>query len=283
MKAKRKRKASTPSSFINLLPLSMELSPSPKPRAIEAFLRCNDASIDGLDLPEIPSLSGKTILACDLGRRTGWAYEMPSGAVESGVHELYDTTKGVRNYQDGQRFYAFDQFLRWIDRQYAPVDVVAFEDVHPGTHKSSRQSQLYAGFRATIMLWATDRGKLIVPLPVGTVKKVISKGNANKDEMVEGIRALGYPTFSEDECDAIATLLCLHRVTHRQSENAHSVVDNVVPFPYSPTVKRRKPKQKQDTRMTKTQKARKTKAAPSKKPAAVPTKASRKPLAKAAR
>lgn len=256
----------------------MELSPSLKPKATEAFLKCNDIDISGLDVPEIASLSGKTVLACDLGRRTGWALELPSGAVESGVHELYDTTKGVRNYQDGQRFAAFVHFLQWLDKQFTPIDVVAFEDVHPGTHKSSRQSQLYAGFRATIMMWAEERGKQVVPLPVGTIKKTVAKGNSDKEQMIAAIRDLGYPTFDENETDAIATLLCLHRVTHAQSKIAQSIVDTGNVIPYDRVVKRRKRKQTQDAQMKKIKmQVRKEKAAPSKKPAATPTKrASRK-------
>jgi crossover junction endodeoxyribonuclease RuvC len=44
-------------------------------------------------------------------------------------------------------------------------------------------------------------------IPVGTIKRFITgKGNANKLEMIEVIKALGYRPTDDNEADAIALL-----------------------------------------------------------------------------
>lgn len=48
-------------------------------------------------------------------------------------------------------------------------------------------------------------------MPVGAIKKhATGKGNANKEQMVEAVRALGFHPADDNEADAIALLLYHH-------------------------------------------------------------------------
>ena len=194
----------------------------PRPRAIDALktLPRSKLGTHTVELPPIPELAGLSVMALDLGRRTGWAALTPT-VEDSGVHELYDLSTGSRPYDDGSRFVALEAFMSELEQRYGGFHVVVFEDVHPGTHKSNRQRQLYLGFRGIAMAWARLRGKAVVPIPVGTIKKCVTgHGNADKDVMIAAVRALGYPTYDDGECDAIGillTLLCLPELLKQQA------------------------------------------------------------------
>ena len=147
------------------------------------------------ELP-IPSLSDKKVLALDLGMRTGWCYGDSGVYTDSGVHMLYD--QKAKDFTDGQRFKAFYDFLT----NYMDADVIVFEQVAGGT--KGRQTVLFNGYRATLLLFCSIMGKPCLPLSVGTIKKYVTgKGNASKEEMIEGIREMGIPTFDDNEADAV--------------------------------------------------------------------------------
>lgn len=163
-----------------------------------------------VEMPAIPELAGHSILTLDLGRRTGWAM-VTKDVEDSGVHELYSEKSGLRSYEDGVRFSGFERWLTAMDEAHGGFDVLAFEVVHPKTHRSSRQSQIYAGFRATLMSWCHLRGRILLPVPVQTIKKAITtRGNAKKEEVIAALRELGYSPFDDNEADAIGLLLTLY-------------------------------------------------------------------------
>lgn len=203
--------ASTPSERLSSLPSQPRLRAIelPNQRAIEiikARPRDKKSGSHSVELPPLPDLADKRILALDLGRRTGWAVLTPE-TEDSGVHELYDDVRGTRPYRDGARFVALNEFLTKLETEHGPFDVVPFESV---SDCKGRQVQLYNGYRATLMAWAEIRGKIVVPLPVGTIKKLVTgKGNADKEQMINALRELGYPVFDDNESDAIGILLTM--------------------------------------------------------------------------
>lgn len=144
----------------------------------------------------IPDLADKKILALDLGMRTGWCVGESGEYVDSGVHMLYDQKS--KEFTDGQRFKAFYDFLTL----HMDADVIVFEQVAGGT--KGRQTVLFNGYRATLLLFCSLLGKPCLPLAVGTIKKYVTgKGNASKEEVMDAVRALGMPPFDDNEADAI--------------------------------------------------------------------------------
>lgn len=150
------------------------------------------------------------ILCLDLGRRTGWAIYNPKQAApwrDSGVYELYDPNAGDKQpeYDDTQRFAALARFVMALHEAAGPLDVVVFEQVNGGT--KGRQTQLINGYRAVVMLVASQIGAKCVNLPVGTIKKGFAgHGGADKAAMIAAAVKLGYRPFDDNEADAIAVM-----------------------------------------------------------------------------
>ena len=160
------------------------------------------------ELP-IPDLEDKRVLALDLGMRTGWCYGENGAYVDSGVHMLYD--QKAKDFTDGQRFKAFYDFLT----NYMHADVIVFEQVAGGT--KGRQTVLFNGYRATLLLFCSIMGKPCLPLAVGTIKKFITgRGNASKEEMIDSIRAMGIPTFDDNEADAVGAFYTALTLSEQQ-------------------------------------------------------------------
>lgn len=144
----------------------------------------------------IPDLNKSKVLALDLGRRTGYCLGENGVVTTSGVHELYSERN--KDFVDSERFLAFYQFLL----SNMDIEAVVFEAVAGGT--AGRQTVLFNGYRATLLLWAQMLGKPVIPMAVGTIKKhTAGKGNATKEEMMEAVRRKGIPVFDDNEADAI--------------------------------------------------------------------------------
>lgn len=191
-------------------------------------------STDYLDkLPIIPPLKTEnkyaSIIALDLGRRCGWAYKTKDGQTDSGVHEVYDPVGHIQRFEDGIRFKAFRDFVHTLDQQIGQADIIAFEQVHGGT--KGHQSVMNPGYRAVLMAWAADQGKLVVPLAVGTIKRAAcGKGNATKDEVIAAVRErAGVAPFDDNEADAVAirdfALPMAHRDQRERAEKNVSRAD----------------------------------------------------------
>lgn len=149
------------------------------------------------------------VLSLDLGQRTGWAVASNGILEDSGVHSLFDAK--YKDFTDGERFHAFYQFLM----NYDDVDMIIFEQVAGGT--KGRQTVLYNGYRATLLLFAQMFCVPVVPLAVGTIKKAVTgAGNASKQDVIDCVRALGHPTFDDNEADAIAAFYAAKSIDTRQ-------------------------------------------------------------------
>ena len=173
-----------------------------------------------IEYPSVDVVRTSTIVALDLGRRTGWA--CIRGGLEplmaSGVYELYNPRKKSSDYEDGERFDALVKFLIRL-HDITSFTHLAFEQVHPSTHKSGRQSQLWPGYRAVVLQWCRSAGIQAIPLHTATIKKSFAgNGRAGKEEMLASARDKGYLPFDDNECDALATLWTLGELTKDQSK-----------------------------------------------------------------
>ena len=107
----------------------------------------------------------------------------------------------------GMRYLRFGAWLDCIGRGYTlPSAVVHFEEVR--RHAGTDAAHLYGGFLATLTSWCEQRSIAYQGVPVGTIKRFITgKGNADKQAVIEAVRARGFRPADDNEADAIAILL----------------------------------------------------------------------------
>lgn len=160
-----------------------------------------------LDRPEIPptpavaTLPSRTILALDLGSRTGWAVLSRSGRIASGVTEF----RPGRFEGAGMAFLRFEKFLADLNRDAGPFDAVVFEEVR--AHAGTLAAQVYGGFLAHLTAWCERKAAPYLGVPVGTIKRhVTGKGNAPKEDVIRAVRARGFLPKDDNEADALALL-----------------------------------------------------------------------------
>lgn len=149
-----------------------------------------------------PGLGCATLLALDLGTTTGWAMELAGGSIESGTVSF----RPSRYDGGGMRYLRFRSWLDGIAGNASDIAAVYFEEVR--RHIGTDAAHLYGGFLATLSAWCEQRGIPYEGVPVGTIKRhVTGKGNADKQAVMEAIRARGYRPADDNEADAIAILL----------------------------------------------------------------------------
>ncbi len=95
-------------------------------------------------------------------------------------------------------------FQSWLG-ELPKVDVVYFEEVR--RHLGVDAAHAYGGFLSHLTAWCEAKQTPYQGVPVGTIKRFITgKGNANKLEVIEVIKALGYRPIDDNEADALALL-----------------------------------------------------------------------------
>ena len=162
----------------------------------------------------------RTILALDLGTRTGWAVLPRSGRIASGVTEfrpgrhrdrccdpvlaqerpITDRAMGA-----GMAFLRFEKFLADLNRDAGPFDAVVFEEVR--AHAGTLAAQVYGGFLAHLTAWCERKTAPYLGVPVATIKRhVTGKGNAAKEDVIRAVQARGFLPKDDNEADALALL-----------------------------------------------------------------------------
>ncbi len=162
-----------------------------------------NASVARSDIvPPAVGLASRSILALDLGTMTGWAMQLEGGTVQSGTVSF----RPSRYDGGGMRYLRFRAWLSTAASDAAGFEAIYFEEVR--RHLGTDAAHLYGGFLATLTAWCEQNAVPYEGVPVGTVKRHITgKGNADKDAVVEAVRARGYRPADDNEADAIATLL----------------------------------------------------------------------------
>ena len=141
-----------------------------------------------------------TLLALDLGTKTGWALD--GDPVAYGMNDF--TPKRLEG--GGMRFLRFERFLAEL-HAIRPLSEIVFEEVR--RHRGTDASHIYGGFLSLLTVFCEKHSIPYAGVPVGTIKKFATgKGNADKAAMIAAVADLGYPVSDDNVADAIALLLC---------------------------------------------------------------------------
>lgn len=143
----------------------------------------------------------QTILALDLGTKTGWALFNQKGKIISGTQDF----KPQRFIGGGMRYLQFKNWLEEINQLHGNIDQIYFEEVR--RHLGVDAAHAYGGFLAHLTAWCEEKQIPYLGIAVGTIKKHITgKGNANKSEIINAVTDLGFNPKDDNEADAIAIL-----------------------------------------------------------------------------
>ena len=140
-----------------------------------------------------------SLLALDLGTKTGYAVGTP-GAVVSSTYNC----QGNRFDGGGMRYL---RFKRWLHDTHhtTKFQEVVFEEVRG--HKGVDAAHVYGALLGVLTAWCEEHRIPYTGIPVGTIKKFAAgKGNASKTEVITAVRGWGYKPKDDNEADAIALL-----------------------------------------------------------------------------
>ncbi len=153
--------------------------------------------------PELRLVRSKprTLLAVDLGTTIGWALKRIGRPIVSGTM----TFKAGRFEGGGMPFLRFRRWLAEIEAAEGQL-AVYFEEVR--AHAGTIAAHVYGGFLAELTAWCEERGHPYEGVPVATIKRFATgKGNADKQAVIDAVRARGFSPTDHNEADAIAILL----------------------------------------------------------------------------
>jgi hypothetical protein len=143
----------------------------------------------------------RTLLAVDLGTTTGWALKRIGRPIVSGTM----TFKAGRFEGGGMPFLRFRRWLAEIESAEGLL-AVYFEEVR--AHAGTIAAHAYGGFLAELTAWCEERRHPYEGVPVATIKRFATgKGNADKQAVINAVRARGFSPADHNEADAIAILL----------------------------------------------------------------------------
>lgn len=138
-------------------------------------------------------------LFLDLGTTTGWASIRPNGQENSGTQNF-----APGRYEGGGMRYV--RFWAWLDemkRYLGKIEAIYFEEVR--RHIGVDAAHAYGGFMSHLTSWCETNDIPYLGVPVATIKKAVTgKGNANKAEVINAVRKLGYSPEDDNEADAQA-------------------------------------------------------------------------------
>lgn len=142
-----------------------------------------------------------TILALDLGTKTGWAIHKRDGAITSGTQSFAPK----RFDGGGVRYLNFKRWLTEMKNTAGGFDYVQFEEVR--RHAGVDAAHAYGGFMATLTAWCEHHEIPYSGVGVGIWKKVIiGKGNAAKEDVIRWAVANGFRPEDDNNADALAIL-----------------------------------------------------------------------------
>jgi hypothetical protein len=149
-----------------------------------------------------PGSATGAVLALDLATRTGWALRSANGQVISGTVSF----RPSRYDGGGMRYLRFGTWLGSMAADAAGIGVIHYEEIR--RHLSTDSAHVYGGLLATLTAWCEQHSIAYQGVPVGTIKRFITgKGNADKQAVINAVRARGFRPADDNEADAIAILL----------------------------------------------------------------------------
>ena len=148
-----------------------------------------------------PTTTTGPILALDLGTSMGWALRLGSE-----THSGTVSFRPSRYDGGGMRYLRFRSWLDQLAIATALPEAVYFEEVR--RHAATDAAHIYGGFLACLTAWCEERSLAYQGVPVGTITRhATGKGNADKQAVIEAVRARGFRPANDNEADAIALLL----------------------------------------------------------------------------
>lgn len=142
----------------------------------------------------------RTILALDLGTKTGWAIKTEIEEITSGSQSFHSK----RHEGAGMRYL---KFKRWLEQMIESngITEVYYEEVR--RHVGTDAAHVYGGLQSQLQVICVEKGIPFSSVPVGTIKKsATNKGNASKEQMVEAARQAGFDPKDDNQADAIHLL-----------------------------------------------------------------------------
>ena len=155
-----------------------------------------------------------SILAFDLGTKTGWAFacwsDEGTASVESGCEDF--------SLQRGQSpGFRYIKFRAWLGRmiEYCAPGLIAYEQTH---QRGGAATEVSANFAGRVQEVCAEHGIEHVAVHSGTLKKFATgRGVASKEQMVAAASRLWGkpldPECDQDEADALAVLAWAARET----------------------------------------------------------------------
>ncbi len=143
-----------------------------------------------------------SLLALDLGTRTGWAIRTPEGRITSGTESF----RPGRFEGGGMRYLRFRRWLENLKGTVGLIEAIYFEEVR--RHAGVDAAHAYGGFLGQLTAWCEHQRIPYQGVPVGTIKKhATGSGRAAKRDVITAVQARGFQPTDDNEADAIALLL----------------------------------------------------------------------------
>lgn len=143
-------------------------------------------------------------LSLDLGTKMGFCFTYEN-TIRSGVvhfrHRIQE--------RSGLRFYRFQSWLNGIPENDLPrIKCIYFEQVR--NHAGTAAAHIYGGFLGILTAWCEEKQISYKGVEVKAIKKFITgKGNASKEDVIQGVRKHGHVPLDDNEADAIAlSIMC---------------------------------------------------------------------------
>ena len=141
-----------------------------------------------------------TILALDLGTKTGYALRKRDGKISHGTEDFSPHAA----WAPGQKWL---RYRAWLSRLIVDnnVNQIVYEDVK--NHVGVLAAHAYGGWLAMVEMVAGQHNVELVPVGVGTIKRYwTGRGDATKDEMIAIARERGFRPSTDNAADALAIL-----------------------------------------------------------------------------
>lgn len=173
----------------------------------EAAERVREAASFSEGKPEIVPTSevekiNISILALDLGSKTGYALRRRDGTVIHGTENFTPR----ESWDEGQKW---QRFCAWLSRTISDNNVthISFEDVKRHGPGQVLAAHAYGGFRAMMAKVADQHRVTLHAVGVGQIKKHwTGSGIAKKPEMIAQAKVRGFHVVDDNNADALAIL-----------------------------------------------------------------------------
>jgi Holliday junction resolvasome RuvABC endonuclease subunit len=154
-----------------------------------------------------------TILAIDLGTKTGWALNDANGKITGGSESM----AGMTGAHPAVRWNKFRHFLSDIRSNSAEIHICYYERVLH--HTAVQAAHVYGALEALLQIWCHAHNIRFVLVSPGTIKKHwTGKGNAKKEEMIATAKEKGFHPKDDNHADAIALLSYAHHMENLLEE-----------------------------------------------------------------